>query len=268
MGKLKAVMASGPKNLALLWRAFEALPATDVPYFIGSRYYAGRYRVRPRLLDRCVELRGGTSDASCFNKIFVQQEYECPFLVDDVKFIINAGANTGLSALYFAARYPTATIIAIEPEPENFLTLKRNCAHLPNIAPIQGALWPVSGSVALTASFDGRAWAFSVGRDDMQKLGTVDAYSIPQIMSAYGADQIDILKLDIEGSEKDLFGGDTQWLDRVSTIVIELHDHYNSGCSDAFYGALCGRKLEEETRGENVFVRLMPQRSVRLAHCH
>jgi FkbM family methyltransferase len=246
------------QKFCLLCQFPGTLRVLDAAKYIASKYCSGTYRVRPNLLPCAVALRGRTSDPPTLKKIFVRQEYDCPFALNDVRFIIDAGANIGLSALYFAAQYPKATIIAIEPEPDNFSMLKRNCDHLPNIIPLHGALWPVSGDVALTDSMNGSACAFTVGRDDRKKIGTVRGYSMPEIMSAYKAAHIDLLKLDIEGSEKELFSGNTEWLDCVSVIAIELHDRYKEGCSSAFYKKLCELNFAQEIRGENIFIRLSP----------
>jgi hypothetical protein len=54
----------------------------------------------------------------------------------------------------------------------------------------------------------------------------------------------------------ELFGGNTEWLDCVSVITIELHDRYNEGCSGAFYKKICERNFAQEIRGENIFIRL------------
>ena len=71
-----------------------------------------------------------------------------------------------------------------------------------------------------------------------------------------GLKQIDVLKLDIEGSERELFLKDTTWLNHVSIIAIELHDRYEPGCTRAVYQKLVERQFRQEVRGENVFIRL------------
>ena len=43
--------------------------------------------------------------------------------------------------------------------------------------------------------------------------------------------------MDIEGSEKEVFETSASWIDKVGVIIIELHDHYRSGCSRSVYTA-------------------------------
>jgi hypothetical protein len=66
----------------------------------------------------------------------------------------------------------------------------------------------------------------------------VRAMSMATLMAHCGLDHIDLLKLDIEGAEKDVFeAADLQWMDRVRTIAVELHDRMRPGCGHAFFTA-------------------------------
>ena len=73
-----------------------------------------------------VNLRLNTSDIPTFEKIFVHLEYQVDRIIDP-KVIIDAGANIGLSAIYFSNKYPSANIIAIEPETFLFKLLEPSC---------------------------------------------------------------------------------------------------------------------------------------------
>jgi hypothetical protein len=75
-------------------------------------------------------------------------------------------------------------------------------------------------------------------------------------MEEHHLDSIDILKIDIEGAEKEVFAARPAWLARIKMIAIELHDSKNIGCSRAFYTALDPYILSEYRRGENVIVTL------------
>jgi FkbM family methyltransferase len=55
--------------------------------------------------------------------------------------IIDAGANIGLSALFFANKYPDAKIFAIEPEETNYKLLELNTKPYNNVCLIKAALW-------------------------------------------------------------------------------------------------------------------------------
>jgi hypothetical protein len=57
-------------------------------------------------------------------------------LPDDVRIVVDCGANIGITSLFLAARYPRAKILSVEPHPENFALLKANVAAVPRIVPI------------------------------------------------------------------------------------------------------------------------------------
>ena len=52
----------------------------------------------------------------------------------------------------------------------------------------------------------------------------VRCYSMDSILTEHGIDEIDLLKVDIEGAESQLFGaGCESWLGRSKRIYMELH---------------------------------------------
>jgi FkbM family methyltransferase len=214
--------------------------------------------------NRQIAIRLDTSDVKCVEQVFLAREYEIPF-PETPSVIVDAGANIGMAALYFASRFPEAKIIAIEPEPSNFAILQKNCEGLENVSLIQGALWPTTGTLAIEDE-SAEKWGFKV--TDVFRLpdpaSSVRAVTIPEIMARFGISEIDLLKLDIEGSERDLFLGRPQdWLGQVKMIVIELHDRYRPGCAQALYGALSGREFAQEIRGENIFINLRREKAER-----
>jgi len=54
------------------------------------------------------------------------------------------------------------------------------------------------------------------------------------IIQEFDINMIDLLKVDIEGSEKEVFQHHKTWIGSVDTIAIELHDRIKEGCSAAF----------------------------------
>jgi hypothetical protein len=72
-------------------------------------------------------------------------------------------------------------------------------------------------------------------------------------MSDYEVDRVNLLKLDIEGSEKEVFSNARPWIDRVDAISIELHDRFKPGCTRAFFGAVTDFPIELR-RGEKILV--------------
>jgi len=208
-----------------------------------------------------VLVRPGTTDVSVFNTTYRSKQYNYDF-AKPPKVIIDAGAYTGLSAAYFASTYPEAKVIAIEPDSVNFGLLVRNTSGLANVQAVRAALWSSNRQVELTDPGNG-AWAFRVAEmGDPGSAGLhsekvahnrIPAITIPEIINTYSLSRIDLLKLDIEGSEKEVFAGSASWLAQVGAICIELHDKFEPGCSREFYRAV-GDFPAEFRRGETVLV--------------
>jgi FkbM family methyltransferase len=202
----------------------------------------------------CLRLK--TSDLDAYTKIFMQREYDIP-LGKEPKVIVDAGANVGFASVFFAIKYPKAKVVAIEPEGTNFVLLKKNTAPYPNIIPIQAALWRENTQVELVDRGFGH-WGFQVEAvsspsDQQHRLGSVQALTFDRIMSLHGFEYIDILKMDIEGGEKDIFAGNFSWVSQVGVIVVELHDRLTVGCSRNFYVAT--KDFDQEIQqGENVIL--------------
>jgi FkbM family methyltransferase len=199
-----------------------------------------------------VQLRAGTSDMEVYKKVFVQAEYEPPF-TPSANNILDLGANIGLSALYFHVRYPSATILAVEPNADNFSLLQKNTAGIPNIIPLQAAVWTHDGMINLCDPGIG-AWGFQVTDQPLQdSTSLVPAVSIPTLLKRFPGSCCHLMKVDIEGAEKELFYQSQDWIDHVDAVVIELHDRFKPGCSRAFFGATSSFPCEY-WKGENIFV--------------
>ena len=203
-------------------------------------------------------IRLGTADVNVFYDIYIAQEYGWDF-ASPPRTIVDAGAYTGLSAAFFASRYPEAAIIAIEPDEENFRLLAKNTSSFANVQRIRAALWTESCPILLTNPGKG-TWGFTVRKvdevvDEMLPTSgiSIRAVTIVDIIREYGIDRIDLLKMDIEGSEKEIFSDADQWIDSVEAICMELHDRFKAGCSRAFFNAVNDFPIELH-RGEDVLV--------------
>lgn len=196
-------------------------------------------------------LRVGTSDIATFEQIFIAKEYE---VKPDrkPKLIIDGGANIGCASVYFANRFPSAHIVALEPEPSNFDLLAKNTSSYPNITPLQSGIWNRNGFLRVENPHDAK-WDFRVTETERAD-GAIEAVTIDDILKVSKAESIDILKLDIEGAEKEVFSSSKSWLGKVRMLIVELHDRYKPGCSQSFYSAVSGFDFAESRKGENVIM--------------
>lgn len=177
-------------------------------------------------------LRLGTTDVAAFEHVFITDEYGF-LLTRQPSIIIDAGANVGMSAAYFALRYPRAKIVAIEPEPSNFAMLKKNAQLFPQIIPINAALWNREGLVHLSDAGGGH-WAMRTTESRAAIEPTVPATTLHALMQKLRIQYVDLLKLDVEGAECEIFEDSAPWINRVGVICAELHDRFRPGCSKVF----------------------------------
>ena len=182
--------------------------------------------------------RRDTSDVFVFEQVFVDQGYDFPLVDLEPGLIIDAGANVGYASVFFAHRYPAARILALEPESSNYELLLRNTAPYQNIEPIKAALWNKTGRVVI-GNPESEKWAFRVTNTGPTNGPTIEALTMEDLMAIGGTEHVDILKLDIEGAEKELFESNYEaWLGNVRVLMIELHDQFVAGCSGAFNRAV------------------------------
>ena len=204
-----------------------------------------------------ISLRVPSSDIPTYKQVFINQDYD--FLVETPpKVIVDAGANIGLASVYFANKYPGAMIIAIEPEKANFELLKRNVEPYRNVIPIHSALWNRNETIKLVDPGIG-SWGFMTEETNTSEntLGkfshTVKPMTLGKIIADYQLNKIDILKIDIEGAEKEVFEDTSSWIGKVEALIIELHEHMKPGCNRSFYNGTNGFD-DEWKQGENVYL--------------
>ena len=177
----------------------------------------------PANLKHPVYIRLGTSDVSVFEKIFVWREYFISNLYSPIKQILDCGANTGLSAIWFATQFPTAKVIAVEPDSKNFDLLCKNIAPYSNIIPLRAAIWSTSCHVKLENP-DDRPDSFQFCRCSSDYPNSIKAIDIATLCNTYEFTNIDLLKIDIEGGEREVFSvGCDDWLAQTQILLIEFH---------------------------------------------
>ncbi len=209
-------------------------------------------RLRSRRYRTTLHLRPGTSDAYTFGQVFLFPQYDIR-LAFEPRRIVDAGANVGLSTLYFARRYPRAVIAAIEPGPENHAQLRLNTVdQADRIRYFPMGLWGRDGALVISDPYHS-ANSLRVSEAAPATAGAVPAISLPTLLRELGWDGIDLLKMDIEGAEKDVFAdGYESWLPRTRAIYIEVHDFMIKGCSQSVFRAISRYNFSLSLSDENL----------------
>ena len=219
-------------------------------------------------LEHPLYLRINTMDSWIFDEIFLHncydvkmagslkyRNYQKTFNVREPRFILDIGGNIGLAAIYFAINYPEATVITVEPDCDNYFLLLENTKNYKNIVPLNAAVWDKKTTLSVInrdVAFTGGKWengkkvggTYNPGRlmvDEVPVCGEKEicTYTLDEILEQFGVDKIDILKIDCEGAEREIFSGKhSLWLPKIKVLVCEHHDFYKPGCTKALFGAL------------------------------
>ena len=171
-----------------------------------------------------------------------------------VRFIVDAGANIGDETARFHFFHPGATIVALEPEPGNFELLRRNTAGHGTTIALEKGLWSRACRLAIHPGASNEAFKVSEVRDPAAPHDVV-ATSVGELMREFGVHEIDILKLDVEGAEKQIFTApDADWIAKVKVYVFECPDSDAPGATQAIFAALLRAGVAYDCRlhGENI----------------
>jgi FkbM family methyltransferase len=195
--------------------------------------------------------RHGTTDGFVIVDGLLLEQYACIGDLKGVRTIVDAGANIGTSAVYFLNAYPEATVIALEPDSSNFEVLRRNLApYGARAIPLQHALWHRSEPLKIDRGRyrDGGEWAFQVKEAQGGEPGEVQGVTLAELMRIHHLDTIDLLKIDIEGAEREVFDAPSAaCFDRIRAVAIELH---GPECREAFLRAASAVPGEVSDHGE------------------
>ncbi len=152
-----------------------------------------------------------------FKEIFVNEAYK--FRSDSASpFIFDCGANIGISCLYFKKIFPSARIIAFEADPQIAAVLEKNLTdnNIHDIKIINKAVWINNEGVEFNS--DGRDGGSIFGQGNKFKI---DSVNLKEYISA--EEQIDFLKMDIEGAEVDVLNDCAEILYKVKMVFVEYH---------------------------------------------
>lgn len=247
----------------------------ELGFSLGIRWYGARalarlpipspeqIEMKPRslLYPLCVRMKE-SSDEFVFDEIFVRHEYRpvCEHLRHH-QVILDLGANVGYASAFFASKFPDARVIAVEPDPANFALCCKNLEpYGSRITTLQGAVWSSCSKLALSHEL-GEGWATQVVKPKSDTRSQVEGWDLPTILDLCRVETVDLLKIDIEGSEAEVFSCNTaSWLSRVRNICIELHD---ARCRETFFKALDGFAYELIEHRDSTMCLNIQERSIR-----
>ncbi|MGW2660110.1 FkbM family methyltransferase [Nocardia tengchongensis] len=196
-----------------------------------------------------IVVRRNQSDLLILWQIFLQRFYELEesycldHRIDTLDTIVDLGGNTGLAAAYFTARYRPRLLLTVEPIAESLDVLRCNAAR-------SGVDWliedcAVSGRPGELEFAVSEFWDTCTAVPEVYRLRetrpwrlentlalaprTVAAVTVEELLRRHGIERVDLLKVDVEGSEVHIFATPQPWMNQVDRIVLEVHDKYIDG---------------------------------------
>jgi FkbM family methyltransferase len=164
-------------------------------------------------------------DAGGLLSVHVDRDYDVPGVEwSTVRTIVDIGAHVGTFTIWAALRSPQARCLAVEPNPNTFALLVENLRDnglQDRVTAINAAAGPRSGTGSL------ELMQHSLGtRLARAGTGEVSVYvqTLASLLVDARMDRVDLLKVDCEGMEYQLFGADSAaWLSVVGVLACEYH---------------------------------------------
>jgi len=163
-----------------------------------------------------------------YEGIYLDKEYPWrPEASRSTPNIIDLGSHIGLSVIWWKYLAPGAKITAVEANPETAEVLRRNVARngLSDINVLQGAIASNTGTVDLYLAKQGVNFRWGDFANRIPKdLSKYDKITVPAIkLSDLITTTVDLLKIDIEGSELIALKEAESNLGFVKEIMMEFH---------------------------------------------
>jgi FkbM family methyltransferase len=182
-------------------------------------------RVRTRAFPSPIWLRPRSTDIRVAYELFTKRELEMPWpLRHPPKTIIDGGANVGYASLALKQRWPDAYVLAVEPDSANLVMLRKNCADMKDFDSLQCGIWGSTCSLGLRNGSELSAWGLQFGPLPPGASDGIAGQTVSTLVNLLPGRYCDLLKLDIEGAEIDVFQRENLgWIDQVGVILVEPH---------------------------------------------
>lgn len=167
-------------------------------------------------------------DMSTVNEVFCRRDYEAP---RDLRVAVDVGSNIGISGLYFLTRNREATLYAFEPDPKNIERLRHNLRdHEERYRLDESAVALTAGTARFGVEPVGRYGSLKFEESTSHpatEIIEVRTRALDEILASVLDEhpRIDILKIDVEGTEEELVASiPAEQLERIDVIVYETDD--------------------------------------------
>ena len=170
-----------------------------------------------------------------------------------IRRIIDGGANIGIETYRFLRHHPLATVCSVELADRNFKLLEASFGKINRTHLLQGAIWPYAAKLTIVQDGLSMESFRAVEVDSCEEHAALATWTIPSIMVRLKWEEIDILKLDLEGGEFELFSHETSdWVGKVRCFIFEVPDSDRAGATQKIFQALSPFQFNCFVCGENL----------------
>jgi FkbM family methyltransferase len=172
--------------------------------------------------------RPGTTDLLVLEQVFLDGEYRVePIAPASIEYIVDLGSNIGVTAMFWAQRYPNARMVLVEPDPDNFKLLQRNTAAFADrCVLIRAAVSDQRGETRFFRSDREYGHSILKGDDSVSEI-VVKTLTVSDVVNQAGFPRVDLLKMDIEGGEQIVMPTIAKWKFAPRYLIAELHPPYD-----------------------------------------
>lgn len=169
--------------------------------------------------------------------VYVEEEYDLTRMLKGYpRTILDLGANIGMASTYLHLCYPEARIACVEPDPRNLPTLQEMFEKnrvAAKVFPCAVADKPGTFNLMMGRDSTMSALEGSSIRSSADSV-PVTVRIMQDVLGELNWESVDLMKIDIEGTEDDLLSKNNDWLTKVNAIVIEVHPNTSASKIDSY----------------------------------
>ena len=221
---LRSVLKKVYRKTRNIISGLKSEPAPDLTSYLSKNEIARihnlprRVRSSVTLFNKEINFPDGFWFCHSMKEIFVEEVYKF-WSPTKTPYIIDCGANIGLSVIYFKRMYPSATLIAFEPDETIFKQLEINIAQFnyDNVQLLNKGVWNDETTLSFLA--EGTLGGRIIDSETKTSSKVISIHTVR--LRNYLTRKVDFLKIDIEGSEYEVLVDCADLLKNVEFLFVE-----------------------------------------------
>jgi len=217
------------RNVKVVFKEFKYPFKTLVKIFFAKlRFIKNNYLIETKNGVKFA-IEPNSNDIGMILEYFRDKPYNSidEFFVSDGDVVVDLGANIGAFSINVAMLNPNGQVFSFEPMPDNFFRFSKNINlnRLKNIKPFQVAISKNNDEIDLLVNKDSAFHSIvnSNNSSSIKKI-KVRGITLSSFIENEKLNQINFLKVDIEGAEYDLIYNLEEFVFKIiHKIVFEVH---------------------------------------------